>query len=102
MKIIPRRELLRTGLQLFSVATVIPLVSGAANAAGACVDPASQSLREALNYTDEAPDPAHPCKDCGFFTAAEGTPACGHCEIFNGPVSPKGHCESFGARDAKE
>ena len=90
---LPRRKALIMGLQLLSAATVLPFTFGRARAAGACVEPASESIRSAVHYVDPAPDPAQSCAQCAFFTAGQGT--CGTCMLVKGSVSSKGHCDSW-------
>ena len=92
-----RRVVLRRGVQLLAAVLLLPLVAGRARAAKSCVDPSSESLRESLHYTDMTPDPAEPCKACGFFTG-EANSNCGPCMIMSGPVHANGHCDSWSAK----
>jgi hypothetical protein len=66
-----------------------------ARAAGACVQPDSESLRASLNYLNPSADAAAACAHCAFFTAAPAGGACGECKILGGPVDSTGHCDSF-------
>lgn len=105
-KSISRRGLLRRSLQLYIggvMAGSLTSAPAADSAAGkVCADPnamddSQKGMRESLNYTESAPDPAKTCSGCGFFQAAEG--ACGKCVIFNdGPVNPHGHCDSWSGK----
>ena len=67
----------------------------AARAAGACVQPESESLRASLNYVSPSADAAAACAHCAFFTADAAGGACGECKILGGPVDSTGHCDSF-------
>lgn len=104
-----RRSFLALGFKV----TVVGVAGAALNACGSkpaastgCVDAGSltaseQSLRNSMNYADQAPDPARSCAGCAFFTAGEGGAACGSCEIFTGgPASSGGHCDSWAAKPA--
>jgi hypothetical protein len=85
-----RREVILRGVQVVSAFSLLPL---AAKAAGQCVEPSSESLRESLHYKDPGDDPARHCKDCGFFNV-EAAP-CGNCMIMSGPVSANAYCDSW-------
>lgn len=68
-----------------------------------CVDPdqlsaGESSLRASVKYTDSAPDPAQACGGCAYFRASAETAQCGECEILNGVVDVKGHCQSWSAK----
>ena len=94
---LPRRKMLRRGLQLLSAATVLPLVATRARAqALACVEPASESVRGLVNYKDPSPNPAQACMACGFFMPEKDP--CGHCQILVGTVNSKAHCDSWSAK----
>ncbi|MBM4218481.1 MAG: hypothetical protein FJ171_02355 [Gammaproteobacteria bacterium] len=67
----------------------------AAQAAGSCVTPESESLRASLNYVGTAADPSVACARCAFFTADAAGGPCGTCQILGGPVDATGHCDSF-------
>lgn len=98
MEKLPRRAVIRRGLQVISAFSLLPLVAGRAKAAESCVEVSSESLRNSLNYSDPAPNPETPCKGCGFFTADGEKPSCGHCVIMSGPVSATAWCESWSAK----
>jgi hypothetical protein len=49
---------------------------------------------------EQSADPAKACAGCQFFTAAEDGGGCGHCQIFNGAANPRGHCDSWAAKQA--
>jgi uncharacterized paraquat-inducible protein A len=72
----------------------------AASARAACVDPdelsdAVQGMRDSLSYTDAAADAQRACRGCTYFKPAKPSDACGHCEVLGGPVSARGHCDSW-------
>lgn len=94
MRAISRRVILRRAIGALSVVTLAPLTARVATAAS-CSDPASESLRESLNYKEESAQPAQACSACAFFTAAG---ACGNCTILSDTVNPKGHCDSWSAK----
>ena len=88
-------------------ATLLVLSSGALawskSKAAACVDEdelsdSVHSMRESLEYTDQAPDTQRVCKGCSFFAALKENPGCGHCEVLGGPVNQAGHCVSWTKR----
>lgn len=89
-----RREILKGGARLAGLLALTPALAGRADAQPGCVEEASEPLRTALNYADPAPQPARPCKACGFFKAEAGT-SCGRCDIMTGPVSATAWCESW-------
>jgi hypothetical protein len=72
-------------------------------AAGACVDPdelsaSVQGMRDSLEYTDSAANPAEACGGCSFFKPKKVADDCGHCEVLGGPVDVNGHCVSWTKR----
>lgn len=92
-----RRDVIRGAVQVVSVFAVLPLVSARTKAAESCVESASESLRNSLQYSDPAPDSSKSCSGCAFFTPDDGS-SCGQCVIMSGPVSESGWCESWSAR----
>lgn len=96
MNKLPRRKALLWGLQALSAAIALP-PTGRAKADEACVDPSSQAFRAAVHYMDPAPDPAQSCAGCAFFTMEKAP--CGNCALAKGPVSSKGHCDSWSDRN---
>lgn len=96
MQLKDRRDLLRRGLQITSAAAAVCLLPHRARAADKCEEPASESLRSSLHYTDNAADPKQACQLCGFFSGDK--PPCGNCMIMSGPVNAKGHCDSWSAK----
>jgi hypothetical protein len=66
-----------------------------ARAAGACVQPDSESLRASLNYVMTAADASAACAHCAYFAADPAVAGCGVCQILSGPVDATGHCDSF-------
>jgi hypothetical protein len=97
---LPRRIILRRALQITLAIAVAPHVIRPARAAGSCVDPASESLRNSLHYVSATPNASQPCNACGFFTGEGSKSACGNCMIMSGPVDANGHCDSWAARSS--
>jgi hypothetical protein len=91
---VSRRSVIERGILLMPALALLPNV---ARAAAACADP-NESLHQSLHYTEESPDAQKTCTTCGFFSA-DGEKGCGSCKIFNGPTSPKGHCDSWAAKE---
>lgn len=90
-----RRVVLSGGARFLLALGLLPLAARKALAAEACAD-AESGLRVPLHYVEASPDPAKTCSGCSFFKAdGADTPACGMCQIFNGPANPKGHCDSW-------
>ncbi len=100
-KRISRRTLLDNGARISLAGLLLGATHAALAADKSCVDPASldggaKSMRSSLNYVDTSPDPAKACSACAFFqTSVEG---CGTCQLLNGPVNSKGHCDSWGPK----
>lgn len=123
MRVLQRRDVMWRAFQLLSAAVLLPggvsLVRAAESSSGeptppetaakpktpasACTDPNESaevaSLRASLHYTDAAADSARSCHVCAFFAAAEKDTACGRCLVFEGPVSPTGHCDSWSHKE---
>jgi hypothetical protein len=95
MKALSRRVLLRRFLEAGASLTIVPAALGAA---GSCVDPSSDSLRDSLHYSNPSNKPGEACKGCGFFAGDAAKPACGNCQIMSGPVDAGGHCDSWAAK----
>jgi hypothetical protein len=95
---LPRRNIVRLGMQIVSAYALFPLVVGRARGADTCTDAASEGLRSSLHYTAAAPDPKQACSGCGFYSQGEAQPVCGNCMIMGGPVNPKGHCDSWSSK----
>ena len=79
------------------------LILAGASARAACVDPdelsdSVQSMRESLEYTDNAPDLKQACNGCSFFKPAKAGDNCASCEVLASPVSATGHCVSWTKR----
>jgi hypothetical protein len=94
-----RREIIRRGVQILSAFPLLRLIAGGAEAAESCSDSSSGALRESLHYSDAAQNPAQSCNACGFFSPAPDKPSCGNCMIMSDHVNPKGHCDSWAARN---
>jgi hypothetical protein len=102
MKLISRRKLLKRGIRVSLTGMAVTSMARIAAAADkVCADPKQMddgqtSMRKSLNYVEMSPDQSKTCSVCGFFQA--GGDGCGTCMIFSGPVSPKGHCDSWSAK----
>lgn len=98
-----RRDLFRHfGSSIILGATLAGLAGRLASADQVCVDPkkvdsGAAGLRTSLKYTEASPDLNATCSRCAFFTA--GAEGCGTCQIFNGPVSGTGHCDSWSQKN---
>lgn len=60
------------------------------------MDAGQRSIRDSLEYVEEASNQAESCQHCGFFTPTEN--GCGTCIIFSGPAHGRGHCVSWSAK----
>lgn len=61
---------------------------------------ADMAARNALNYVDEATNPAEICASCRLYNAPESGSACGGCQLFAGPVLAGGYCTGWVAMSA--
>lgn len=61
------------------------------------LDASSLQMRDTLNYVDASPQEQQHCANCRFFTQPEAGSPCGGCQLFAGPVSPGGWCQSWTA-----
>ncbi len=104
-----RRSFLVSGLKLSAAGAAVAAFSACGSkpaASTACADTSNltaseQSLRQSMNYAEQAPDSAKSCSGCSFFTPGAAGAACGSCEIFTGgPANPGGHCDSWAAKPA--
>jgi High potential iron-sulfur protein len=93
-----RRVLLRRILQFTASCALAPVALEAARAAGTCVDPASETLRTSLHYSNPSAKSGEICSGCAFFSAAGSGSTCGNCQIMSGPVDAGGHCDSWAAK----
>lgn len=57
----------------------------------------SEQLRASLKYVERSPDATKICAGCSQYKPAVGG-GCGGCNLFEGPVHPKGYCAAFAAR----
>jgi len=71
-----------------------------------CVDPDYLStsdvrLRASLDFTERSPHGSEKeCAGCEFFRAVVGdADGCGTCQIVQGPVNPRGYCDSWSPPD---
>jgi hypothetical protein len=100
-----RREVLITGagLALCSGAALVGLTG--CGESDPCVDAdalttGQASLRASFHYAARSPHgEAKQCAGCQFFSAQAGDAnGCGTCQILQGPVNGRGHCDSWSAR----
>ena len=95
-----RREMLRSGLQLLVVGSVL---GGCSEAPIDCTDTsalgtADRQLRVSLGYQDQSPfGKDKSCLNCDFFESA-GRNQCGTCTLIQGPINPGGYCKSWAAK----
>ena len=103
-KNLSRRVLLERGAQI-PLGGLLLLAAGSNQASaadhGVCVDlegldAGQRSIRDSLEYLEEAPDQSQSCQHCGFFTPTEN--GCGTCLIFSGPAHGRGYCVSWSAK----
>ena len=99
-----RREILVGGAGLALAGAGLFGTSGCAES-DPCVDAASlstgqASLRASFHYAARSPHgEAKACAGCQFFAAEAGDAnGCGTCQILQGPVNGRGHCDSWSAR----
>ena len=62
--------------------------------------PEELQTRQALGYVDNSPNAAQLCSNCRFYNMPEGGSPCGGCQLFPGPVTPGGYCNSWAAQAA--
>jgi len=55
-------------------------------------------MRTTLKYVAESTEAGKNCLNCKFYQVVEGS-ECGGCQLFKGPVHPKGNCSSWFAKD---
>lgn len=95
-KAFSRRTTLLGVFQTVSIAAMFPLFAQRARSAESCINPASDSLRASLHYTDPSPEPEKSCGMCGFFmTDQQSKMSCGNCQIMAGPVHATSRCDSW-------
>lgn len=101
-----RRAAVKLGVQVTAVGAAAGLLSACGEDAVLCADPNSlsfsqNSLRQANNYIETSKEADKNCLNCAFFRAEEGA-ACGECDIFEGPASALGYCDSWSAKDVQQ
>jgi hypothetical protein len=64
------------------------------------LDQQALSARQALNYADVTPEEGQYCGNCRFKQDYEEDANCIGCQLFAGPVSPAGWCQSWAALPA--
>ena len=62
------------------------------------IEPAGLQTRQSLNYVDATEMEGKNCANCRFYNVPEGGSPCGGCQLFPGPVSPGGWCQSWVAQ----
>jgi hypothetical protein len=92
-----RRNIVRLGIQIISLC-VFPMGVVQADGTDTCTDSASEGLRNSMHYTGAGPDPRQTCSGCAFFNQDGAKQPCGQCVILSSPVNPKGHCDSWSAK----
>ena len=99
-----RREILVGGAGLALAGATLFGASGCGES-DPCVDADSlstgqASLRASFHYAGSSPHgEAKTCAGCQFFAAQAGDAnGCGTCQILQGPVNGRGHCDSWSAR----
>jgi hypothetical protein len=65
-----------------------------------CVDPstlteAEKQQRQNFGYVAQTPNPDQRCNNCQFWQPDAADGDCGGCQLFPGPVNPKGWCNSW-------
>jgi hypothetical protein len=61
------------------------------------LDEGSLNARQALSYADNSSQEGQYCGNCRFKQAYEQDSNCVGCQLFAGPVSPAGWCQSWAA-----
>lgn len=56
-------------------------------------------MRNNLKYVTVSTEEGKNCANCKFFLADQFGEHCGGCQLFKGPVHPKGNCSSWFAMD---
>lgn len=93
---VSRRTALRRSLTVLAALPVASLIGcGGAPAAVTCggATPEQQTMRTALQYTENGPDAARHCINCQLFTG--NATSCGSCQVLQGEISPQASCTSF-------
>ncbi|WP_179862167.1 high-potential iron-sulfur protein [Longibacter salinarum] len=57
-----------------------------------------QTQVEALQYVEESETEGQYCDNCLFYQQPEEGSECGGCQLFPGPVNPKGWCNTWQAK----
>ncbi len=55
-----------------------------------------RAVTKSLRYVTESPRADRNCENCQLYIPWSGQ-ACGGCQIFPGPVAPRGYCETWAA-----
>lgn len=107
-KFISRRAAVKLGVQVSAVGATAGLLAacGEGEKVALCADPnmlsfSQNSLRQANNYIETSTIADKDCLNCAFFRAEEGA-SCGECDIFEGPASKNGYCDSWSAKDVQQ
>lgn len=59
------------------------------------IDAAGLQTRQSLKYVDASPKEGQHCQNCRFYNQPQNASPCGGCQLFPGPVSPGGWCQSW-------
>lgn len=86
-----------------AVSPALAVVLGCRSEATSCRDLSGLGAEDvgarlALEYQDEARDPARACGRCAQFIEAEAWSRCGRCLIVRGPIHRRASCRAFAAR----
>lgn len=56
-----------------------------------------RNIRQTLNYQDVSPQSGQYCDNCRFLVEDAALSPCIGCQLFEGPVAPRGWCSSWAA-----
>jgi hypothetical protein len=72
-----------------------PVVNAATCEGYDALDPQALASRQALNYVDDTPEAGQYCGNCRFKQDYAEDASCLGCQLFAGPVSPGGWCQTW-------
>ena len=75
-----------------------PVVNAATCEGYDALDQQALAPRQALNYADVTPEEGQYCGNCRFQQEYAQDSNCLGCQLFFGPVSPGGRCQSWAAK----
>lgn len=90
-KKLSRRELLKGGAMLASIAVLATTAAITSTSAIAGVPKASMQYRDTPNGKQE-------CSKCALFVPGSSAKADGSCKVVDGSISPHGYCVAFAAK----